>query len=197
MRYITAVSLAQAKRQAAADHILAAARTLVLQGGLDVTMDQLAEVTGVSRRTLFRHFDTREKLLGAAFEVGMAGYRRDLPSYTEYPGDVDRWLRATCEAAHRMNAAIGPGFFELASRKDLPPDLAAAEKRRRREFRGAMADIVAVLWRERGHRGSPSEALLTTVTTHLSPHFTAASTIDAGQSWRTAADLAYTAISNH
>ena len=186
--------LAQAKHQAAADHILASARQLVLQNGLDATMDQLAEASGVSRRTLFRHFDTREKLLAAAFEAGITGYRSQLPSYGEFVGDAHRWLRATCESAHRMNATIGPGFFELASRADLPPDLAAAEQRRRYEFRGAMTDIAQVLWRAVGGAGDVPAALEITVTAHLSPHFTAALVVDAAQRWEAAADLAYAAI---
>ncbi|MGH3582960.1 MAG: TetR/AcrR family transcriptional regulator [Mycobacterium sp.] len=187
-------TVAEAKRQATVDHILALARRLVLQTGLDVTMDQLAETTGVSRRTLFRLFDTREKLVGAAFEAGMGGYVRQLPEYGAYPGDPARWLRATCDTAHRMNATIGPGFFELASRRDLPPDLAAAERLRRVEFRGAMAEITRTLWHATGGDGEPPSALNTTVTAHLSPHFTAALVVDANRDWQTAADLAHRAI---
>ncbi len=186
--------LAQAKRKAAVDHILASTRRLVLQHGLDATMDQLAEVSGVSRRTLFRHFETREKLLAAAFEAGITGYRSQLPAYGDFVGDAHRWLRATCESAHRMNSTIGPGFFELASRTDLPPDLAAAEKRRRHEFRGAMADITRTLWRAAGRAGNAPAELETTITAHLSPHFTAALSVDADRDWRVAADIAYRAI---
>ncbi|MFN8228801.1 MAG: helix-turn-helix domain-containing protein [Mycobacterium sp.] len=186
--------LAQAKRQAVIDHILAATRTLVLQHGLDATMDQLAEAGGVSRRTLFRHFETREKLLAAAFEAGITGYRSQLPGYPSFDGDVLAWLRATCESAHRMNSTIGPGFFELASRTDLPADLEAAEARRRQEFRGAMADITETLWHALDGAGDPPESLRTTITAHLSPHFTAALTIDAAQGWAAAADLAHRAI---
>jgi len=184
-------TLADAKRQAALDHILAAARRLVLANGLDATMDQLAEAAGVSRRTLFRLFASREKLLAAAFEAGITNYREQLPAYT---GDVQRWLRATCDKAHRMNAVIGPGFFELASRKDLPPDLASAERRRLQEFRGAISDITGTLWRTAGGEGKPPRALEVTVSAHLSPHFTAALVTDTGQRWQTAADLAFSAI---
>ncbi len=187
-------ALAQAKRQAAVDHILASTRRLVLQRGLDATMDQLAEASGVSRRTLFRHFDTREKLLAAAFEAGITGYRSQLPAVGDFAGDLHRWLRATCESAHRMNSTIGPGFFELASRTDLPADLAAAEARRRHEFRGAMADITGTLWRALCRDGDPPEALETTIVAHLSPHFTAALSVDADRDWRVAADIAYQAI---
>jgi AcrR family transcriptional regulator len=184
-------TLADAKRQAALDHILAAARRLVLTNGLDATMDQLAEAAGVSRRTLFRLFATREKLLAAAFEAGITNYRQQLPAYA---GDVQEWLRCTCNDAHRMNAVIGPGFFELASRKDLPSDLAAAERRRLQEFRGAIADITGTLWRTAGGKGKPPRVLEITISAHLSPHFTAALVTDTGQRWQTAAELAYTAI---
>lgn len=188
----TSNPLADAKRRAAIEHILASARRLVLRSGLDATMDQLAEASGVSRRTLFRHFDTREKLLAAAFEAGIVNYRQQLPAYD---GDPYGWVAATCQAAHRMNATIGPGFFELASRTDLPPDLAAAERRRLREFRGAMTDIANTLWQSVGGSGDPSPGLKTTITAHLSPHFTAALVVDAGRDWQAAAELACTAIS--
>jgi AcrR family transcriptional regulator len=184
-------SLAELKRQAAVDHILAAARRLVLTRGLDVTMDDLAEASGASRRTLFRHFTSRDRLLAAAFDAGIVEYRRQLPDYS---GDLESWLRNTCDIAHRMNATIGPGFFELASRQDLAPELAAAEVKRLHEFRGAMTDISGALWRGTGRDGRPPRSLHAAVCAHLSPHFTAALTIDTGESWQAAADLAYAAI---
>jgi AcrR family transcriptional regulator len=183
--------VAEAKRQAGVDHVLQSARRFVMANGLDATMDELAEATGVSRRTLFRHFGSREKLLAAAFEAGMLNYRHQLPSYD---GDLQDWLRDTCEAAHRMNAIIGPGFFELASRTDLPTDLTDVEQRRRREFRDAMGDIARTAWTAAGHRGRPPKNLTRTVTAHLSPHFTAALVIDADESWQAAAVLSYAAI---
>jgi AcrR family transcriptional regulator len=184
-------ALGEVKRQAAVDHILAAARTYVLANGLDATMDDLAEATGVSRRTLFRHFVSREKLLAAAFEAGIVNYREQLP---KYDGDLAAWLRATCVAAHRMNATIGPGFFDLASRSDLAPELAAAEERRRSELREAMAQTAQTLWSAAGRRGSAPRAVIVAVSAHLSPHFTAALMIDGGESWGVAADLAFAAI---
>lgn len=187
----TSTPLGEAKRQAAVEHILASARRLVLRSGLDATMDQLAEASGVSRRTLFRLFSTRDKLLAAAFEAGIINYRQQLPAYG---GDPRAWLRHTCEVAHRMNATIGPGFFELASRNDLPPDLAAAERRRLHEFREAMADITQTLWLSEGSGGDPPPNLKATITAHLSPHFTAALTVDAGHDWQSAGELAYDAI---
>jgi AcrR family transcriptional regulator len=186
-----APTLTELKRRAVIDHILATTRRLVLTSGLDVTMDQLAEAAGLSRRTLFRLFNNREALLATAFEAGLAGYREGLPAYA---GDRDSWLRATCEAAHRGNSTIGPGFFELASRTDLSRDLAVIEERRRREFSEAMNQIADTAWSSSGGKGKAPRDLACTVAAHLSPFFTAATMIDAGLDWQAAADRAYDSI---
>jgi AcrR family transcriptional regulator len=186
-----AATIAATKRQAAAEHVLAATRKLVGARGLDVTMDDLADASGVSRRTLFRHFDTRERLIAAAFASGMQRYGAELP---DYDGDWRAWLRATCDAAHRMNASYGPGYWELTSRADLPSELAEVERRRRKARRAAMGRIADTLWQATGGAGEAPEALVTSVGAHLSAHFTAAVVTDVGERWQTAAGLAFDAI---
>jgi AcrR family transcriptional regulator len=185
--------LAGAKHEAAVEHVLVAARGWVLQHGLDATMEQLATAAGVSRRTLFRLFGTRERLLAAAFAAGMAHYQHELPVFD---GDRDTWLRATCRATHRMNASVGPGFWELTARSDLPADLAATEQNRRRQLREMLGSISRLLWRTSGGEGNPPDVLIAVVTAHLSPHFTAAVEIDLGRKWQVASDLSYDAISD-
>jgi AcrR family transcriptional regulator len=187
----TARPLTEAKHEAALDHVLAASRRWVLANGLDATMEQLAAAAGVSRRTLFRLFGTREQLLASAFAAGMADYQHELPAYD---GDRDTWLRATCEAIHRMNASAGPGFWQLTSRADLPTDLAATEKTRRRKIRETTGSIARVLWRTSGGDGDAPSELVAVVGAHLSPHFTAAVETDLGQGYEVASDLAYDSI---
>ncbi len=184
-------TLAEAKRDAANDHILTASRHWVLANGLDATMEQLAVAAGVSRRTLFRLFGTRERLLASAFAAGMAEYQHELPVYE---GDRNVWLRATCDAVHRMNIPAGPGFWELTSRPDLPSDLAATERERRRRIRETMAAIASLLWRSSDGVGDPPEELVAIVGAHLSPHFTAAVQVDLGASWQAASAMAYDSI---
>lgn len=183
-------STAGVKRQAV-DQILARARRHVVEHGADATMEALADAAGVSRRTLFRLFETREQLIVDAFAAGMDEYFSELP---RFDGDLERWLRDTCDAVHRRNSVYGPGYWELTSRADLPPDLAALEQRRRRLRRQAMTGIAATAWEATGEDGGPPHGLVSVVGAHLSPHFTAAVMTDVGGKWQAAADLSFVAI---
>jgi AcrR family transcriptional regulator len=190
---IAAPTIADAKRRATVDVVLAAARHLLLARGLDSTMDDIAQEAGVSRRTLFRHFESRDRLVAEALEEGIELYGESLPSFE---GDWRTWLRGVCDAAHEMQAHYGPGYWELTSRTDLPAEIAAVEERRRSRRDQAMARIAHKLWREAGGRGDPPALVVVGVGALLSARFTSAVTNDVGQPWSMAADLAYAAISD-
>src|ERR1700722_1299332 len=143
----TTPTIADAKRRATVDVVLVATRQLLLARGLDVTMDEIAEEAGVSRRTLFRHFESRERLIAESLEAGIQLYGELLPSFE---GGWETWLRGVCDAAHEMHAGYGPGYWELTSRTDLPPEIVAIEGRRRTRRHEAMARIAGKLWREAG-----------------------------------------------
>jgi AcrR family transcriptional regulator len=184
-------TLADARRRATIEQILISARQLVMARGLDVTMDEIAEGVGVARRTLFRHFETRERLLAQALEAGIQRYGELLP---ELAGDWREWLRHLCEAVHRMQAGYGPGYWELTSRSDLPTEIAAVEQRRHAQRQQAVTRIARTLWTEAGGPGDTPSRVLADVCAHLSPRFTAAVIVDAAATWRVAADLANDAI---
>ena len=191
MSEAASTTLGDAKRQATVGIVLRAARQLLMARGLDVTMDDIAEAAGVSRRTLFRHFESRERLVAESLEAGIQLYGELLPSFE---GVWIAWLRAVCNAAHEMQASYGPGYWELISRTDLPPEIAAVEERRGLRRRKAMDRIARHLWQEAGGMGDPPAMIIACVGAHLSARFTAAVTNDVGQPCRIAADLAYSAI---
>jgi AcrR family transcriptional regulator len=193
MSETTSSTLGDAKRQATVGIVLAAARQLLMARGLDVTMDEIAEEAGVSRRTLFRHFESRERLVAESLEAGIQLYGELLPSFE---GDWRAWLRAVCNAAHEMQASYGPGYWELISRTDLPSEIAAVEERRVVRRRKAMERIARHLWKEAGGAGDPPAMIIACVGAHLSARFTAAVMSDVGQSWTMAADLAYAAMAD-
>lgn len=179
------------KRQATVEVVERAACELLLREGLDITMDDIAAASGVSRRTLFRHFESREGLLASAFERGIRRYGARLPDMT---GDWQAALEDLCDATHRMQASYGPGYWDLLHRRDLPPELEAVEARRRTRRRRAMGHLAAELVRLAGGSGDPPAALAVAVATFLSARFTAAVVRDAGETWQVASRLAFEGI---
>ena len=173
------------------EYILTAARRLVIEQGLEVTMDQIAAATGVSRRTLFRHFASRERVIVEAFTAGMDGYAHQLPPFS---GDRDSWLKQTCLAAHRLNTGSGPGFWALTYRTDLPAELRELETTRRARQRSAAKNVARTLWRASGRHSLPPPTLTACVLAHICPYFTGAVVIEGDQTWQDAAQLAYDAI---
>ena len=184
-------AVTEARRQVTADVVRDAARTLLLDRGPDITMDDIAAAAGVSRRTVFRHFDSRDHLLAVALEDGIRRYGDHLP---RFDGDWETWLRALCDTTHRIHAEYGAGYWELLHRTDLPPELTATERKRQVLRRETMTKVAGKLYREAGGTGRTPTDLTATVAAHLSPRFTAAVLHDAGQSWRTASDLSFAAI---
>jgi AcrR family transcriptional regulator len=180
------------KRRATVDWILRATRRFVAERGLDVTVDEIADAAGVGRRTVFRHFSTRDELLAAAIAAGLERYTEQVPSYDG--GDWRAWVHALSMSVHRMNDSCGPGFWELATRHDLPPLLVSVEAERRRGRQATMIELAKTVWSGAGGRGKCPKTVTTAVCSSLSPHFTAAVTDDAGCDWRQAATLAEAAI---
>jgi AcrR family transcriptional regulator len=186
-------SLQQRKREAAAEHLVQAAAQGLLQYGLDVTVDQIALLAGVSRRTVFNHFDGRDELLSAAVLHIQAESHSSVP---DHPGDGDwrGWLTELCQSAHRIHASSGRALRELLVREDLPGPIAAAVKKMNRNRRARNSAIANSLWQAMGHASAAPKAFRGTVIAHLSPFFTMAITRDAGADHALAAALAENAI---
>src|SRR3569832_1470363 len=191
MPNVEAVPEVDARRQGTMNRVHQDALELLLARGLNVTMDEIAEAADIGRRTLFRHFESREQLLASALEQGIERYSSHIPSFQ---GDWASWLRALCDSAHAMHAGYGPGYWELMHRAELPAELAAVENDRRKRRRKAMARIAQTLWQETGGVGPAPKVLVATVAAHLSARFSAAVVEDGGQSSQMAADLAFDAI---
>jgi AcrR family transcriptional regulator len=186
------LTLAEEQRLTTVNRITRAAGRLVSEQGLAVTVEGIAEEAGVSRRTVFRHFPTRETLLAAAVEGWVEDYTGALPPRGDRHGR--EWLPELLVTIHRMNALAGPGFWEFVTRLDLGPDLAAAQRRREEARRVGLPQLAQAVWTALGRPGAVPPEPCAVLVAHCSHHFTAAVVDEGGGDPELAARLAESAI---
>jgi AcrR family transcriptional regulator len=162
-------TLAVEQRDLARARILRAARVVLAERGLSATVDDVAAAALVNRRTVFRHFATRDGLFAAAIRAGVRRYAEQLPPAPQ-DGDLRAWLRELLLVMHRLNARNGRVYWELAvlPPADLSGELAAAAAERRTGHKQLATRVTARIWRARGGPGEPPEWLVDAVSVHLS-----------------------------
>jgi AcrR family transcriptional regulator len=111
------------------------------------TFDRVAALAGVSRRTVFNHFATREALLAAGIDDAVDTYVERMPARGER--DVDEWLRAVVAASLAQNMQRGGWYFQTLLEKQSEP-LRSALRRRQRARHALSASIAQEYWRGRG-----------------------------------------------
>jgi AcrR family transcriptional regulator len=97
--------------------------------GFGVTVDEIADAAGVSRRTVFRHFPTHDDLIAAGVAEVFAAYDRLMPELPK-SGDLYSWMKQVAVALHELNArVVGKAFWDLReSRPGITPEQARARR---------------------------------------------------------------------
>lgn len=193
---IAGTSLLEEQRDVAKARIVRAAQRALAAKGLATTVDDVAEAAGVSRRTVFRHFASRERLFAVAIRAALRSYADHVPAApTGDDADIDSWLRELLVAAHRLNARNGRIYWELSALEaDLPGELAAAGAERREARRRFATGVTRRLWAARGGSGHPPAWLTDTVAVHLSGFTTQSLAVDFDRTPDQVADLSYQVI---
>lgn len=167
---VTATPLADEQRDLARSRILRAARVVLAQRGLSATVDNVAEAAGVNRRTVFRHFATRDGLFATAIQEGVRIYANQLPAPPAGDDDLRSWLLDLLLVTHQLNAGNGRVYWELAAiePEQLCGDLATAAAERRESRILFAVSVTSRMWQARGGPGSPPSWLVDAVAVHLS-----------------------------
>jgi AcrR family transcriptional regulator len=181
------MSLQQQRKQLTADALIAATQGAMKEHGLDVTVDHIASRAGAGRRTVFRHFDTREALLEAALAAAMNDFERSLPEYAG--GDWVAWLEELARLSHESSAGWRWLIWDLYSPR-VPSRLAPYARTGDRVW----LVIATRLWEAAGGDGAPPAHVVQVVVTHLGPLFTEAVLVHAHGTPELAAELATEAI---
>ena len=169
------------RRAAVRERIVRGARAELAARGLAVRVEDVAAAARVSRRTVFRYFETRESLLAAALWDSMRSYGDHVPR----PGpdvELEEWLRPALVAVHHMNAQHGRVYFELASGAEMHGqlgDIARARRAARAELVDRFTDTA---WRLAAGAADPPRWLHDAVAVCLSAFATEALGPDFGRS---------------
>ncbi len=151
-------TLAEEARARARARILSAALELLARRGFDTTVDEIAAAAGVSRRTVFRHFDSQAQLLAAASVEVARAVEASMPAPPAPGTELDAWLLDTLVTFHRLQArVIGEAFWGLHRRlpgwQTGPEGVTAPTVR---QLRGDVPTrIAAMVWTHAGGRGEP------------------------------------------
>jgi AcrR family transcriptional regulator len=171
---------------------------VVAQRGFDATVDEIAEVSGVSPRTIFRHYASHDRLIAETvrdmFEASGrypdVGSPRDVDEFATWianlpqeVADVDNWLEALAVTIHtRMAEVFGTAFWDIYAppRRGSEALAEVAELCQVYRLRG-MHYMAALAWRSAGGTGEPPEDLTLAFALNLSAHTTHALMADFNQ----------------
>ena len=185
--------LPEEQRDFTRSRIRQAAMEVVGRRGFDATVAEIAEVSGVSARTIFRHFMSHDQLIAETvrdmFEAcGLPRQSVDIDRWVEgIPRpveDLDAWIEHIAVTFHTRSASIfGSAFWDIYA----PPAHDASEVlseiavlRRDYRLRG-VSYLVDLVWRTAGGTGEPPEDLVMAFALNLSVFTTNALMIDFDQ----------------
>jgi AcrR family transcriptional regulator len=179
-----APSLAEEQKQLTRTRIRRAAMEVVARRGFDATVDEIARVSGVSPRTIFRHYATHHNLIVATVkDMFEACGQRPIEGLPAPQDDLNGWLEGLALTIHTRNAEIlGRAFWDIHAPMTDPSSVMAEVAALRRESRTRGVRYLAGLaWRTAGGTGDPPEDLSSAFALHFSAFTTQALMIDFDQ----------------
>ncbi len=170
---------------------LQSTQALLAIHGLSLTMDQIADESGISRRSLFRHFESRDALVRSALDAAIADYEGQLAEATMIEGEPGEWLTSVIAHTHRSHRAAGLAIWQISSTADahLPQELIEVTRRRRAMRRRATKRLTIRAWEAHGGTGPPPDLVTEAMAMAVSSYSTHSLIIDLGQSIDEAARL--------
>ena len=137
---------------------------VVARQGFDATVEDIALESGVSPRTVFRHYLTHDRLIVATVrDMFEACGRRPVEGLVPPEVDLDGWIDGLALAIHTRNAEIlGEAFWDIHAPHEGASSTTLAEVdalRRRFRHRGVRY-LAEVAWATGGGTGDPPPDLV-------------------------------------
>jgi len=170
-------SLAGAHQDLTRSRIRRAALEVVARRGFEATVDEIAQVSGVSPRTIFRHYGSHDALvLATVKDMFEAAGQPTRP----LGADLDGWLTDLASVAHARNVEIvGEAFWDIHISSRETSEVLAEVNHLRRDFRvRGVRYLTQRAWTAAGGRGEPPRSLLLAFALYLSGFCTKGLMID-------------------
>jgi len=157
---------------------------VVARRGFDATVDEIAKVSGVSPRTIFRHYANHDLLIVTTVkDMCEACGQRPIEGLTPPTEDLDRWIEGLAFTIHTRNAEIlGDAFWDIHAPRDDASQAFAELDAFRREYRvRGVTYLVNLAWKTAGASGDPPEDLVLAFALNFSAFTTQALMVDFDQ----------------
>jgi AcrR family transcriptional regulator len=185
-------SLTEEQQELTRSRIRQAAMQVVARRGFDATVDEIARLSGVSPRTIFRYYQTHDRLIAATVkdmyeacglpqQVGdLDGLIKDLSGLID---DLDEWIEIIALEFHTRSASIfGAAFWDISSPGHNASEVLMEVDALRRDYRlRGMSHLVNLVWQNAGGHGDPPEDLVLAFALNLSAFTTQALMVDFDQ----------------
>ncbi|MGA8726941.1 MAG: TetR/AcrR family transcriptional regulator [Acidimicrobiales bacterium] len=163
-------SLADEKHQLTEERIRQATLAAMALHGFSATVDEVAELAGISPRTVYRHFATHDQLIAAGIREGLKAAGRPAPGSPSVDDDLDAWLADIAFEAHTKNATtVGAAFWDvLGPAPSASREIEEARALRRPTRMQWMNHLSAIAWSAAGGEGQPPPSVVATFALALS-----------------------------
>jgi AcrR family transcriptional regulator len=177
------LSLAEEQGQVTRSRIRRAAMEVVAEHGFDATVEEIARVSGVSRRTIFRYYESQSALIATTVKDMLDASFESMDGVPSADDDFGGWLEGVATAIHTRTAKIiGRAFWDLHVPKFAGSDAIAEVVALQHDFRvSGVRYLVTTAWHAAGGTGDPPEDLMHAFALNFSTFATQALMIDFNQ----------------
>jgi len=179
----TPPTLLEEQGQLTRSRIRRAAMAVVADRGFDATVEEIAQLSGVSPRTIFRHYTNHASLIASTVKDMLDACAAPIEGLPLPEDDFDGWLEALAVAVHTRTAQIvGRAFWHLHDPSRAGSAVLGEVAALQHEFRlQGVRYLVGAAWRALDGQGEPPHELVLAFALNLSTFATQALLIDFDQ----------------
>jgi AcrR family transcriptional regulator len=148
---------------------------VVARHGFEATVLEIAELSGVSPRTIFRHYKSQSTLIAATVQDMFEAANRPIDGLPQPSDDLDGWLEGLTLALHTRGVQIfGEVIWDLlhAPGAGLPAAISEIIEAQVDFRRHAIQHFTKIAWQAAGGKGQAPDSLASAFTVQLSPFTT-------------------------